>query len=139
MQESSDHLFRQFANTLLSRGLKQTQERFAILRAIIQLNAPFQVDFLRNHLNAQKYYVSRATLYNTVKLMEEIGVLDKIIMDGKLFFDLNITDKNTYFIVNESERKMINLEKELENFIIAHVEKKFDTSIKGMKILFFEE
>ncbi len=71
--------------------------------------------------------------------MEEIGVLDKIIMDGKLFFDLNITDKNTYFIVNESERKMINLEKELENFIISHVEKKFDTNIKGMKILFFEE
>jgi Fe2+ or Zn2+ uptake regulation protein len=138
MQESSDHLYRQFANALLTQGLKQTQERYAILRAIIQLNAPFQIDFLRKQLQNQKYYVSRATLYNTVRLMEEIGVLDKIIMDGKLFYDINSTERNTYFLVNESERKMINIEKELENFIISHVEKKYDISIKGMKILFFE-
>ena len=101
LQESTDHLFRQFSNALLSRGLKQTQERFAILRAIIQLNAPFQIDFLRNQLLSQKYYVSRSTLYNTLKLMEDISVVDKIIMDGKLFYELNSSNKNSYFIVNQ--------------------------------------
>lgn len=139
LQESTDHLFRQFSNALLGRGLKQTQERFAILRAIIQLNSPFQIDFLRNQLLSQKYYVSRATLYNTIKLMEDIGIVDKIIMDGKMFYELNSSNKNTYFIVNQYERKMISLEKELENFIISHVEKKFNISIKGIKITFFEE
>lgn len=139
IQESTDHLFRQFSNALLGRGLKQTQERFAILRAIIQLNSPFQIDFLRNQLLSQKYYVSRATLYNTLRLMEDIGVVDKIIMDGKLYYELNSSNKNTYFIVNQTERKMVSLEKELENFILSHVEKKFNISIKGMKITFFED
>ena len=71
--------------------------------------------------------------------MEDIGVVDKIIMDGKLFYELNSSNKNSYFIVNQTERKMISLEKELENFIISHVEKKFNITIKGIKMTFFEE
>ena len=71
--------------------------------------------------------------------MEDIGVVDKIIMDGKLYYELNSSNKNTYFIVNQTERKMVSLEKELENFILSHVEKKFNISIKGMKITFFED
>ncbi|HPE40235.1 MAG TPA: transcriptional repressor [Bacteroidales bacterium] len=139
LQESSDHLYRQFANALLSRNLKQTQERFAILRAIIQLNAPFQIDFLRKQLLSQKYYVSRSTLYNTMKLMEEISFVDKVIIEGKLFYELKKPQKSIYFIVNQKETKMISLDKEVEDFLISSVETKFNINIKSLKITFYEE
>ena len=138
LQESTDHLYRQFANELLSRNLKQTQERFAILRAIIQLKAPFQIHFLRKQLLSQKYYVSRSTLYNTMKLMDEIGFVDKIIVEGKLFYELKSPGKNIYFIVNQNERNIISIDKEVEDFLISNIEQKFDISIKSMKITFFE-
>lgn len=138
LQESTDHLYRQFANELLSRNLKQTQERFAILRAIIQLKAPFQIHFLRKQLLSQKYYVSRSTLYNTMKLMDEIGFVDKIIVEGKLFYELKSPSKNIYFIVNQNERKIISIDKEVEDFLISNIEQKFNISIKSMKITFFE-
>lgn len=138
LQESTDHLYRQFANELLSRNLKQTQERFAILRAIIQLKAPFQIHFLRKQLLSQKYYVSRSTLYNTMKLMDEIGFVDKIIVEGKLFYELKSPGKNIYFIVNQNERKIISIDKEVEDFLISNIEQKFNISIKSMKITFFE-
>lgn len=139
LQESSDYIYRQFANALLDRGLKQTQERFAILRAIIEIDAPFLIDILRNQLLSKKYYVSRATLYNTMKLMEEMGIVDKVILDGKLFFEINRSNKNTYSIINQHERKFISLDKDVEDFLISSIENKFNISIKGVKITFFEK
>lgn len=139
INESSDYLLRQFSNALLDRGLKQTQERFAILRAIIDIDAPFLIDLLRNQLLSKKYYVSRATLYNTMKLMEEMGIIDKVILDGKLYFEINRSNKNSYSIVNQYERRFISLDQELEEFLITSVETKFNISIKGVKITFFEK
>lgn len=63
---------------LNDRGLRKTPERFAILRKILEMNSHFEVDALHAAIEADGYHVSRATVYNTVELLEEAGILRKL-------------------------------------------------------------
>lgn len=138
-QESSEIVFEQFVKALQLHGYRQTQERFAILRAIIEIKAPFQINLLQKQLVSSKYYVSRGTLYNTLKMMEEIAIVDKFFQKGKCYYELNKEHSNSYMIVNQHEVRVIQLEEELEQFLISHVQKKYNLLIKKMKITFFQK
>lgn len=138
MEDSSDAIYDQFVKALEIRGLKQTQERFTILREILEIDIPFPIDLLRKQLLLSKYYVSRSTLYNTLKLMEEVGLVDKFFLKGKSYYELHRAHKNLYVIVNQDKKKEIALEEDLEKFLISHIEKKYNVAIKGMKITFFQ-
>ncbi len=139
LQDSSESIYDLFVKALQKAGLRQTQERFAILRAIIEINVPFQIVFLQKQLLSTKYYVSRGTLYNTLKLMEQIGILEKNFQNGKNFYVLNNQLKNSYVIVNQKEIKEIQLEEEVEQLLISHIENKYNMIIKRMKITFFQD
>jgi Fe2+ or Zn2+ uptake regulation protein len=139
LQDSSESIYDLFVKALQKAGLRQTQERFAILRAIIEIKVPFQIVFLQKQLLSTKYYVSRGTLYNTLKLMEQIGILEKNFQNGKNFYVLNNQLKNSYVIVNQKEIKEIQLEEEVEQLLISHIENKYNMIIKRMKITFFQD
>ena len=139
LQDSFDSVYDLFVNALEKNGLRQTQERFAILRAVTEINVPFQINFLQNKLLSTKYYVSRGTLYNTLKLMELVGILEKNIQNGKIYYNLNHELKNVYIIVNQNKIKEIQLESELEHVLVSYVENKYEIKIKKMKITFFQD
>ncbi len=139
LQDSFDSVYDLFVNALEKNGLRQTQERFAILRAVTEINVPFQINFLQNKLLSTKYYVSRGTLYNTLKLMELVGILEKNIQNGKIYYNLNHEQKNVYIIVNQNKIKEIQLESELEHVLVSYVENKYEIKIKKMKITFFQD
>ncbi len=62
----------------LSEGkYRKTPERFAILRKAIELHSHFDVDALHMAIEGDGYHVSRATVYNTVELLEKAGILSK--------------------------------------------------------------
>lgn len=63
---------------LNEKKLRKTPERFAILRKAIDLNSHFEVDALHAAIEKDGYHVSRATVYNTVELLEEAGILRKL-------------------------------------------------------------
>jgi len=130
LQDSFDSVYDLFVNALEKNGLRQTQERFAILRAVTEINVPFQINFLQNKLLSTKYYVSRGTLYNTLKLMEHIGILEKNIQNGKIYYNLNHELKNVYIIVNQNKIKEIQLESELEHVLVSYVENKYEIKIR---------
>ena len=60
-----------FERYLQSRGLRRTQERFAILDAIYSIEGHFNMEELMDLMNASKFHVSRATLYNTMELLTD--------------------------------------------------------------------
>lgn len=60
-----------FRSFLKDRGLRQTQERFAILDAIYETSGHTDADTLYLRLQKQKYSISRATVYNTLALLLE--------------------------------------------------------------------
>jgi hypothetical protein len=57
----------------------------------------------------------------------------------KIYYVLNNQLKNSYVIVNQKEIKEIQLEEEVEQLLISHIENKYNMIIKRMKITFFQD
>ena len=63
-------------NYLEQNQLRKTPERFAILDAVYSINGHFSLEELGDMLNeANRFPVSRATLYNTLKLFMELRLV----------------------------------------------------------------
>lgn len=60
-----------FEQYLQNKGFRKTQERFAILDAIYSIEGHFTMEELMDIMNASKFHVSRATLYNTMDLLTD--------------------------------------------------------------------
>lgn len=73
--ESYIQAVRQFNRWLESKHLRKTQERFAMLKAAWAMPGHFGAEELLKHLESSGYHVSRATVYNTLTLLEECGVI----------------------------------------------------------------
>jgi Fe2+ or Zn2+ uptake regulation protein len=72
-----------FRRKLKSEGLKYTAERARILDAIIRRDDIFQADQLMRAMKDQGFRVSKATVYRTIKLLQEAGILQQVLFDSE--------------------------------------------------------
>lgn len=72
--------FRQY---LTERQLRKTPERFALLDKAITLSGHFGADELYENMEASGYHVSRATIYSTLELLVDCGLLNRHIFESR--------------------------------------------------------
>ncbi len=62
---------------LETKGCRKTPERYAILDMIYSMSKHFDVDSLYELMSHTEYRVSKATVYNTIDLLLEAGLVRK--------------------------------------------------------------
>lgn len=70
-----------FRRTLKAEGLKYTPERAHILDAIVRLDGLFEADGLLDSLKAGGRRVSKATVYRTIRLLQDAGIIQRVLFE----------------------------------------------------------
>ncbi len=87
-EDYKERLKERFSQYIKSKKLRQTNERFAILEKVIDMNTHFDIDTIYKAMEIE-YHVSRTTVYNTIDLLCECNIIRKHYIDGnQATFDL---------------------------------------------------
>ena len=73
-----------FYSFLDAHKLKRSLERNTVLRAVFDFDKHFTAEDLQNKLTQQKYHVSRSTLYATLGLLMDAGLVFKHRLPGQV-------------------------------------------------------
>ena len=89
MKESVRTIVRQILNNYLEmNNRRKTPERYAILEAVYDINGHFTLEELSDKLTEEnKFPVSRATLYNTLKLFMELRLVIRHRFQGQTKYE----------------------------------------------------
>lgn len=81
-------------NYLVSTSSRCTPERFAILDAICDLDAPFRMEQLADLLEERSFRVSRATLYNAMRLFVKLRLVERHRFVGRTIYEVAYKNDN---------------------------------------------
>ena len=78
-------------NQLLKHGVRPTSQRLEIARILLAEHQHLCADDVLGRVNKQRNVVSKATVYNTLNLFAERGLIRQVIIDsGRVFYDSNV-------------------------------------------------
>ncbi len=87
---------------LRRRGIQPTPQRLAVADFILRSRAHPSADQVLENVRRQCPTISRATVYNTLNLLAEKGLVKtQILKEGTVIFDPNI-DRHHHFVDEES-------------------------------------
>ncbi|MCB9845701.1 MAG: transcriptional repressor [Phycisphaeraceae bacterium] len=72
-----------FRRRLKSEGAKYTPERAQVLDAIIRTEGLFEVEALIDELRHSRQRVSKATVYRTIRLLLDAGIIQRVPFEGE--------------------------------------------------------
>jgi Fur family ferric uptake transcriptional regulator len=70
-----------FRRKLKSEGLKYTPERAHVLDAIVRMDGLFEAEGLLDSLRSGGHRVSKATVYRTIRLLQDAGIIQRILFN----------------------------------------------------------
>lgn len=86
-------------NHIMANHLRRTSERYAILDVICSIHGHFTIDELGELLTKRNFIVSRATLYNTVRLFIKLRMIVRHRLPGGTRYEIcDINDSHCHQI-----------------------------------------
>lgn len=91
-------------HTLRSHGVIPTAQRVQIGRVVLTRPTHFSAEQLYEQVNESGAHVSKATVYNTLGLFVEKGLLRQVLVDpSKVFYDSNMAPHHHFYDVESGE------------------------------------
>ena len=88
-------------NLLAEYGITPTQQRILIAQEMLSKHQHLSADQVLQRVNAQSNTVSKATVYNTLGLFTEKGLIKEVIVDStKVFYDSNTKPHHHFYDVD---------------------------------------
>lgn len=94
----------EITDLLRSRGIHPTSQRVIITRLLFEKCTHLSAEDVFRLVNADNRHVSKATVYNTLGLLAEKGVVREVIADPtRIFYDPNTQPHHHFFDVTSGE------------------------------------
>ena len=93
---------------LCSVGISPTPRRVQIADLVFQRQQHVTAEEVYEQLNVGSRHVSRATVYNTLKILVDHGLLQRVTVEtSRVFYDSNISPHHHFFDADTGELKDI--------------------------------
>ena len=109
--DSKSGMRRNSREVLCSVGISPTSCRVQIADLVFQRQQHVTAEEVYKQLNVGSRHVSRATVYNTLKILVDHGLLRQVTVEtSRVFYDSNISPHHHFFDIDSGELKDIEVE-----------------------------
>ena len=131
----------QFKEKLKQKGCKLTLQRRSVLDVLIKhCNEHLSTEEIYDFVKENYPEIGLATVYRTVQLFEEMGIVDRLNFDdGCSRFELSSEDTvhHNHHLICESCNKVFEVENDLLEEIEKEIERKYKFKIHDHNVMFY--